>query len=144
MSCSSRPAPEAPAGAANPDPVDRADDSGGSDDEDEQEPAPREKPLIPGADLEVDIVREGEAALRGESEYDEDYEDREGQKKYITEVVCDDLILLGGGGREGTSAPGDFERPVSMPRSAQRPQPAASSAPAEDFNQGITDDDVPF
>jgi small subunit ribosomal protein S9 len=44
----------------------------------EEEPAPREKPLIPGADLEVDIVREGEAALRGESEYDEDYEDGEG------------------------------------------------------------------
>ena len=33
------------------------------------------KPLIPGADLEVDIVREGEEALRGENlygEYDED------------------------------------------------------------------------
>ena len=44
----------------------------------EEAPAPREKPLIPGADLEVDIVREGEAALRGESEYDEDYEDGEG------------------------------------------------------------------
>jgi single-strand DNA-binding protein len=73
------------------------------------------------------------------------YEDKEGQKKYITEVVCDELILLGSGGRsEGGSAPGDFERPVSMPRSAQRPQAAATSAPAEDFNQGITDDDVPF
>ena len=49
------------------------------DDGDEQEPAaPREKPLIPGADLEVDIVREGEAALRGESEYDEDYQDGDG------------------------------------------------------------------
>ena len=47
-------------------------------DEDVEEAAPREKPLIPGADLEVDIVREGEAALRGESEYDEDYEDGEG------------------------------------------------------------------
>ena len=47
-------------------------------DEGEEEPTPREKPLIPGADLEVDIVREGEAALRGESEYDEDYEDGEG------------------------------------------------------------------
>jgi single-strand DNA-binding protein len=72
------------------------------------------------------------------------YEDREGQKKYITEVVCDELILLGSGSREGGSGPGDLERPVSMPRSAQRPQAAASPAPAEDFNQGITDDDVPF
>jgi hypothetical protein len=31
-----------------------------------------------------------------------------------------------------------------MPRSAQRPQAASSPQPAEDFNQGITDDDVPF
>ena len=75
------------------------------------------------------------------------YEDKDGQKKYITEVVCEgaNVILLGGGGRsEGEQGGGDFERPVSMPRSAQRPQAAASPAPAEEFNQGITDDDVPF
>ena len=49
-----------------------------ADDEDEEPAAPREKPLIPGADLEVDIVREGEAALRGEPGYDEDDEYGEG------------------------------------------------------------------
>src|SRR4051794_19261472 len=43
------------------------------------EPAtPRVKPAIPGADLEVDIVREGEEALRGGSLYDEDAEDDAG------------------------------------------------------------------
>jgi small subunit ribosomal protein S9 len=67
------PAAEAPAEEAAP--TAEADES---DDDEEEAPAPREKPLIPGADLEVDIVREGEAALRGESEYDEDYEDGEG------------------------------------------------------------------
>jgi single-strand DNA-binding protein len=79
------------------------------------------------------------------------YEDKEGQKKYITEIVCDgvNIMLLGGGGGGGRGdAPdptGDYERPVSMPRSAQgRPQPAATAAPVEEFNQGITDDDVPF
>ncbi len=77
------------------------------------------------------------------------YEDKEGQKKYFTEVICEaqNLVLLGGGGGRGEApdSGGDFERPVSMPRS-QRPAPAASpSAPAADeFNQGITDDDVPF
>jgi len=40
------------------------------DDEDE-EPAPRVKPEIPGADLEVDIVMEGSES-RGDSPYDED------------------------------------------------------------------------
>lgn len=74
------------------------------------------------------------------------WDDKDGQKKYMTEVVADDLILLGGRGESGGGGGGDFERserPVSMPRSAQR-QPPAASAPAEDFNQGITDDDVPF
>jgi single-strand DNA-binding protein len=78
------------------------------------------------------------------------WEDKEGQKRYITEVVCEgaSLILLGGGaggGRGDTpDSGGDFDRPVSMPRSAQRPQPAASAPPADDMSQGITDDDVPF
>jgi single-strand DNA-binding protein len=77
------------------------------------------------------------------------YEDKEGQKKYFTEVICDaqNLMLLGGGGGRGDAPPegsGDYERPVSMPRSAQRPPAASSAPPAEDFHQGITDDDVPF
>jgi single-strand DNA-binding protein len=75
------------------------------------------------------------------------YEDKEGQKKYITEVVCEanNVVLLGGGARgDAPDAGGDFERPVSMPRSAQRAQPAASAPPADDMSQGITDDDVPF
>jgi single-strand DNA-binding protein len=74
------------------------------------------------------------------------YEDKDGQKKYFTEVVCDELILLGGRG-DTTDAPagsaGEFAPPVSMPRSAPRPQ-AAASEPPDDLNQGITDDDVPF
>ena len=55
------------------------------------------------------------------------YEDKDGKKVYVTEVVAEDVILLGG----------------SMPRSAQRTQPPAA-APRDDFSQDITDDDVPF
>jgi len=74
------------------------------------------------------------------------YEDKEGQKKYFTEVVCDELILLSGrGGEGGGSGPGDFDRPVSMPRSAQnRSQAQPQSSGPDDFSQGISDDDVPF
>jgi single-strand DNA-binding protein len=80
------------------------------------------------------------------------YEDKEGQKRYITEVVCEanNAVLLGGGGGRGDSTgdsgPGDYSSDpvVSRPRSAQRPQPAASSGPPDDMGQGITDDDVPF
>ncbi|MGP8243582.1 MAG: single-stranded DNA-binding protein [Bryobacteraceae bacterium] len=75
------------------------------------------------------------------------YDDKEGQKRYITEVICDasSVILLGGGSGRGDAPdqPGDFDRPVSMPRSAQ-PRPQAAAAPPEEFHQGITDDDVPF
>jgi len=72
------------------------------------------------------------------------YEDKEGQKRYTTEVICEDLILLGSGGRSDQAAPSsEYDRPASMPRSAQRP--AAAAPPAEEnFNQGISDDDVPF
>src|ERR1044071_7109150 len=56
------------------------------------------------------------------------YEDKDGQKKYVTEVVADELILLGGGGEQASQGSGDFDRPVSAPRSA--PRAHAPSAPA--------------
>jgi single-strand DNA-binding protein len=62
------------------------------------------------------------------------YDDKDGKKQYMTEVVAEDVILLGGRGGEGADS-----GPVSMPRSA-RPQ---STSPAA-MDQGITDDDVPF
>ena len=68
------------------------------------------------------------------------WDDKDGKKQYATEVVADDVILLGGRGGDGGQESGP--QPVSMPRTAQRPQPAATEEPAGD--QGITDDDVPF
>jgi len=70
------------------------------------------------------------------------YEDKDGKKVYFTEVVVEDLILLGGRG-EGAPAGAEINQsqPVSAPRGPQRTaQPAASS----DFGGGATDDDVPF
>jgi len=73
------------------------------------------------------------------------YDDKDGRKVYITEVVADDVILLSGS-REGPGA-GEFNQqpqPVSMPRGARGPQPVAPAAPEEPgLGQGITDDDVP-
>jgi single-strand DNA-binding protein len=74
------------------------------------------------------------------------YEDKDGKKVYATEVVADDVILLGGqgdGGGGGSRGGEDYGQPVSQPRSASR-QPAAAAAQSDDFGQGITDDDVPF
>jgi len=71
------------------------------------------------------------------------YDDKDGKKVYATEVVADEVILLGGQGAGG-GRPGGDEAPVSMPRSAQGVGGARQPAPQEDYGQGITDDDVPF
>jgi len=74
------------------------------------------------------------------------WEDKDGQKRYMTEVVAEELILVSGQGGGGSRGGGDeySQAPVSMPRSAQRQAPP-SAAPQDDFGgQGITDDDVPF
>jgi len=76
------------------------------------------------------------------------YDDKDGKKVYTTEVICEHLVLLGGR-QDGGSAPAEdySQQPVSMPRSAPRPAAVSNQpAPPEDpgFNQGITDDDVPF
>ena len=71
--------------------------------------------------------------------------EKDGKKQYFTEVVAEELILLGGKRGGETSGGAEYsQQPVSMPRSAQR-APAAGSAPPDDASeQGITDDDVPF
>jgi len=66
------------------------------------------------------------------------YDDKDGKKQYMTEVVADEVILLGGRGEGG--GPETGAQPVSMPRSA----PKAQRADESPMDQGITDDDVPF
>ena len=73
------------------------------------------------------------------------YEDKDGKKVYATDVVADEVILLGG---RGEGAPEAAGMGSSMPRSApqggrSRPAPAGG-ADEPHFEMGITDDDVPF
>lgn len=73
------------------------------------------------------------------------YEDKDGKKVYITEVVGDSVILLGGRGA-GTATDMDQSQPASAPRGPQRMPQREAPAPAEEgpgFG-GATDDDVPF
>jgi single-strand DNA-binding protein len=89
----------------------------------------------------------GEYLKKGRSVYIEgrlqtrSWDDKEtGQKKYMTEIVVSDLVLLGGGRGEGENAGGG----------AQRSRSSASSGggqkPEDDFAQSttITDEDIPF
>ncbi len=70
------------------------------------------------------------------------YEDKDGKKVYTTEVVADDVILLGGRGAEGGGSEESQSRAVSGPRTTQRSTPSAPEEPSSDL--GVTDDDVPF
>lgn len=77
------------------------------------------------------------------------YQDKDGQKKYSTEVVAEDVILLGGRGGDGEGGGGGYSPSMqSAPRSASQRMspPAASSAsnsgPDDSFMPD--DDDVPF
>ncbi len=69
------------------------------------------------------------------------YEDKDTKKKvYMTEVVADDVILLGGRGSE-SGASGDAQA-AAQTRSSQRSSVRPAEEPAADF--GVTDDDIPF
>jgi single-strand DNA-binding protein len=69
------------------------------------------------------------------------YDDKDGKKVWTTEVVAEDVILLGGRG-EGGGGGGPEEYSQEQPmRSAPRSRPAAVPATPP---EGISDDDVPF
>jgi single-strand DNA-binding protein len=74
------------------------------------------------------------------------YDDKDGKKVYATEVVAEEVILLGGRGEGGFEGAGPT---ASAARSApaQRGRGGAPSAPGEEDpfgGMGISDDDVPF
>ena len=64
------------------------------------------------------------------------YDDRDGNKRYITEIVASEMQMLDSKG--GGSAA--FDAPASAPqRAPSQPQTAPASMPDNDF-----DDDIPF
>ncbi len=71
------------------------------------------------------------------------WDDKEsGQKKYRTEILINDLSLLGGGAGGGRSEGGGSAGSYSSSRSSS---PASVSGPSNDYtDQGITDEDIPF
>ena len=71
------------------------------------------------------------------------YDDKDGKKVWATDVVADEVILLGGRGEGGGGGEGFSQEASSPMRSAPRGAQAAAP-PAGPSNQGVTDDDVPF
>ena len=78
------------------------------------------------------------------------WQDKNGQDRYTTEIVVNDMQMLGGRGGSGGSAPfaseGAEGEPATSAPPQQRSAPAASRAPAPPAPGGDNgfDDDIPF
>ena len=74
------------------------------------------------------------------------WQDKEGQEKYTTEIVCDTMQMLGGrqgmgeGGGRGSDRGEASDR--SGPPAESRPAPSAAKKPAGKFDD--MEDDIPF
>ena len=80
-----------------------------------------------------------EGSLRTDS-----WDDKQtGQKKYMTNIVANDLVLLSGGPREGGEGGGGFQKKESGGNNFEQKGPDYDSAPAGHGTE-ITDDDIPF
>jgi single-strand DNA-binding protein len=99
------------------------------------------------AEIVRDYVKKGSQLLIEGKITNRSWDDKtSGEKKYRTEIICNELTLLGGkGGGEGggsSYAGGSSSRAsASSGSSYDQRQPAA----APDYgDSGITDDDIPF
>lgn len=92
------------------------------------------------AEIVRDYVKKGTQVFVEGKIQTRSWDDKEsGQKKYRTEILINELSLLGGGsGRsEGSSSSGGY--------SSSRSSAAPISTPSNDYaDQGITDEDIPF
>ena len=81
-------------------------------------------------DIAAEYLRKGRQVYIEGSLRTDKYTDKDGNERYTTEIIANEMQMLGGGGEGGT-------RQAQPERSAK---PATKPAPADDF----ADDDIPF
>lgn len=103
------------------------------------------------AEIVRDYVKKGTQIFVEGKIQTRSWDDKEsGQKKYRTEILINDMSLLGGRGEGGAGGGGNFERSSSnsggYSRSNTAPYGGGSAANSQpDYaDQGITDEDIPF
>ncbi len=83
--------------------------------------------------------------IEGSIRYDK-YTGQDGQERYITEIIADEMQMLGGGGegggRAGGESGGSRAPRAAAPRREASAAPAAAAAPPAGDDWG--DDDIPF
>jgi single-strand DNA-binding protein len=73
------------------------------------------------------------------------YTDKEGIERYTTDVIANEMQMLGGPGEGGGRGEGSDYRPRQQQgRPAGAPSGARPSAPPQQDNGGFEDDDIPF
>ncbi|KAF1686122.1 single-stranded DNA-binding protein [Pseudoxanthomonas broegbernensis] len=99
-----------------------------------------------------EYLRKGsQVYVEGEIRYDK-YTGQDGQERYSTDIVANEMQMLGGrggGGGEGGGSDRGERPPRSAPPRREYPQRnAPAAAPAEPaaggFNDDFADDDIPF
>ena len=106
------------------------------------------------AEIAGEYLRKGsQVYVEGSIRYDE-FTGQDGQKRYYTDIVVDEMQMLGGrgegggggGGGGGGASRGDRPQRSAPPqRQAQESAPRRESAPASrDFGDDFADDDIPF
>ena len=95
-----------------------------------------------------EYLRKGsQCYIAGRISYSETTGD-DGQKRYFTDIIADEMQMLGGrgdgGGGGGGFGGGQERAPRAQP--AQRREPQRQAPPAQDFanDGGFDDDDIPF
>jgi single-strand DNA-binding protein len=91
------------------------------------------------AEIVRDYVKKGSQIFVEGKIQTRSWEDKETKvKKYRTEILVNELSLLGGRGEGGSSSSGGYSRSSSSSSSP-------ATTPANDYaDQQITDDDIPF
>ena len=102
-----------------------------------------------------EYLRKGsQVYVEGSIRYDK-YTGQDGVEKYSTDIIADEMQMLGGrpgeaGASAGGGAPrseyggGDSRGPRQAPRPDQAPRREAPVAKANDFGADFADDDIPF
>ena len=101
------------------------------------------------AEIAGEYLRKGsQCYVEGRISYSEHTGD-DGQKRYYTDIIADEMQMLGGrgeGGGGGTrESSGGYERGPRQPAQRREPQrQAPAAAPADFGDTGFDDDDIPF
>jgi len=101
------------------------------------------------AEIAGEYLRKGsQVYVEGRISYDE-FQGQDGQKRYYTDIIVDEMQILGGRGEGGGGGGSRGDRPQrSAPPQRQERQesaPRREAAPASrDFGDDFADDDIPF